>query len=157
MTRVLKARKGGFTLVELLIVIIIIAILAGMLLLTTGAATDRAEATKIINDLRNMKSATLMSYVDERVWPIGNENTPGGALGGLIASLSRYMDRSFDFKYTKVEVKEIGDDAFGGFTLDASVKAGTKAKLKDSAKDAGLYDDNGNVYDGGNTVYMSIR
>ena len=60
MTGVLKARKGGFTLVELLIVIIIIAILAGMLLLTTGAATDRAEATKIINDLRNMKSATLI-------------------------------------------------------------------------------------------------
>lgn len=156
MTRVLKARKGGFTLVELLIVIIIIAILAGMLLLTTGAATDRAEATKIINDLRNMKSATLMCYVDERLWPIGSESTPGG-LNGLIASLSKYMDRSFDFKYTKVEVKEIGDDAFGGFTLDASVKAGTKAKLKDSAKDAGLYTDTGAVYDGGNTVYMSIR
>lgn len=156
MTRVLKARNGGFTLVELLIVIIIIAILAGMLLLTTGAATDRAEATKIINDLRNMKSATLMCYVDERLWPIGTESTPGG-LNGLIASLSKYMDRSFDFKYTKVEVKEIGDDAFGGFTLDASVKAGTKAKLKDSAKDAGLYTDTGAVYDGGNTVYMSIR
>ena len=156
MTRVLKARKGGFTLVELLIVIIIIAILAGMLLLTTGAATDRAEATKIINDLRNMKSATLMCYVDERLWPIGSESTPG-ALNGLIASLSKYMDRSFDFKYIKVEVKEIGDDAFGGFTLDASVKAGTKAKLKDSAKDAGLYTDTGAVYDGGNTVYMSIR
>lgn len=157
MTRVLKARKGGFTLVELLIVIIIIAILAGMLLLTTGAATDRAEATKIINDLRNMKSATLMYYVDNRDWPTGTENTPGGAAGGLIASLSRYMDRSFDVKYTTVEIKELGDNAFGGFTLNDTIKAGVLSKLTDSAKDAGLFDDNGDAYDGGKKVYMSIR
>lgn len=157
MTRVLKARKGGFTLVELLIVIIIIAILAGMLLLTTGAATDRAEATKIINDLRNMKSATLMYYVDNRDWPVGTENTPGGAVGGLIRSLSRYMDRSFDVKYTTVTILEAGDNALGGFTLDTSVKSGTKSKLTDSAADAGLLTNTGTPYAGGNMVFMSIR
>lgn len=43
-----KYRKAkGFTLIELLIVIVIIGILAGMMMLSTGAATDRAQATKL--------------------------------------------------------------------------------------------------------------
>lgn len=52
-----------------LIVIIIIGILAGMLLLAVGSATDKAEATKIVNALRNYKSATLMYYTDNSNWP----------------------------------------------------------------------------------------
>ena len=53
-------KHGGFTLVELLIVMIIIGILSSMVLLSVGGATDGAEAIKIINALRNYKSATLL-------------------------------------------------------------------------------------------------
>ena len=67
------------------------------------------------------------------------------------------MDRSFDIKYTTVEIKEIGENAFGGFTLNNTIKAGVLGKLTDSAKDAGLFDNNGSPYAGGNMVYMSIR
>lgn len=65
-----KLRKSkGFTLVELLIVIIIIGILAGMMMLATGAATDKAEATKIVSNMRNVKAAAIMFYADKGVWP----------------------------------------------------------------------------------------
>ncbi|MDD5515587.1 MAG: prepilin-type N-terminal cleavage/methylation domain-containing protein [Synergistales bacterium] len=66
----LKKRKGrGFTLVELLIVIVIIGILAGSLLLVMGSGTDKANATKIVSDMRTLKAAALMYYADEGEWP----------------------------------------------------------------------------------------
>lgn len=66
----LKKKSKGFTLVELLIVIIIIGILAGMMMLSTGGATAKAEATKIVSDMRNMKAAAIMYYSDNNGgWP----------------------------------------------------------------------------------------
>ena len=143
-----KSRRGGFTLVELLIVIIIIAILAGMMMLTTGSATDRAEATKIISDLRNLKAAGLMYYTDHNVWP-GNDGPTGGggnppipATGvSWVTSLEKYLDRSMDAgRYKALSYFTTADGRMGiGFTLKDSVSAGVLSKLEDSAGDAGLY------------------
>lgn len=80
----MKQRKSkGFTLVELLIVIIIIGILAGMMMLSTGAATDKAEATKIISNLRNAKAACIMYYADNSAYPVK---------GTSESSLDKYLD-----------------------------------------------------------------
>ena len=83
-------KRKGFTLVELLIVIII-GILAGSMMLVAGSGTDKAEATKIVSDLRNMKSAALMYYADKNSWP------------SAVADVSTYLDRAisadlFEFK-----------------------------------------------------------
>nr|HPI98283.1 prepilin-type N-terminal cleavage/methylation domain-containing protein [Synergistales bacterium] len=80
-----KRKMKGFTLVELLIVIIIIGILAGALLLVAGAGTDKANATKIVSNLRNAKAAMLMAYADFNEWPSAGEE----------GSLDEYMEATF--------------------------------------------------------------
>ena len=163
MTKAMKARHGGFTLVELLIVIIIIAILAGMLLLATGSATDSADATKIINDLRNLKGATMMYYVDNNVWPaVGtyDESAPESA------SLDAYLDRPYLTNEDVVDEWVIEEGTvkgqtreFIGVTLTHDVQAGVVRKLAAKAKTSGVFDeaDGEGWYESGNTVYMIMK
>jgi general secretion pathway protein G len=108
MKKVFKARRGGFTLVELLIVTVIIGILAGMMMLMMGSATDGAEATKVLNDLRLIKSAALLYYLDNESWPemdsatpITSTTTTPTALGTtVVQSLERYMDKGLSGNYS---------------------------------------------------------
>ncbi|MDR3164136.1 MAG: type II secretion system GspH family protein [Synergistaceae bacterium] len=154
----MKARKGGFTLVELLIVIMIIAILAGMMLLATGTATDSAEATKVINDLRNLKSAALLYYGDNMRWP-GTADA---------ASLDRYSDRPFTGTNGRYDAVTVGT----GYIVDGitriniglglkgnSATKGVQDKLASKAAETGLLQgaDVSTIYTGGTEIFMNMR
>jgi general secretion pathway protein G len=136
----------------------IIAILAGMMLIATGSATDSAEATKIINDLRNVKSAALLYYGDNLTWPSTTDD---------VKSLDRYADRSFEDRYTVTIGSEFTDTAGGitvtrvriGLTPTKGLTAGVKSKLATKAKDAALFEAASGTtpYATGSTVYMNMR
>ena len=173
MKNILKARKSGFTLVELLIVIIIIAILAGMMMLATGAATDTAEATRVINDLRTAKAAGILIYMDEgQTWRWLSAG--GVANAATAASFDRYMDRplfSGERVYRLVFQLNVPVDVGNGntetrtlmgFNLvnNTSVTPSVRDKLVRNAERVGLYNRDGSIYNnssGNEAVYMILH
>jgi general secretion pathway protein G len=118
MKRAREARSGGFTLVELLIVIVIIGIIAGMMMISAGAATDNADAAKIVNDLRSAKSASLLMFLDEHEWP--SEASAADAA----KSLDRYADRPmFDGPERRydIHIVDVSLDVGGGTKLERAM------------------------------------
>jgi general secretion pathway protein G len=66
----LGRKRWAFTLVEILIVLLLIGILAGALMLVSFSVTAKAEATRIVEDMRAMKSAAMLYYADFGLWPV---------------------------------------------------------------------------------------
>ena len=58
MIQKLQTRRGGFTLVEIMIVVAIIALLAAIAVPNFLRARKRSQATRILEDLRMLDSAT---------------------------------------------------------------------------------------------------
>lgn len=146
-----KYRKAkGFTLVELLIVVIILGILAGMMLLSTGSAADRAEATKIVSDMRTIQTAALMYCLDNN----NNWTTE-------LASLDKYLDQDMttrtDYALGGTGTKD--EPIYVSYTKTPDLSAGVQAKLADMAANTGLYSDNKctTKYASGTTVYLIVK
>jgi general secretion pathway protein G len=154
MKNVFKVRKSGFTLVELLIVTVIIGILAGMMMLTMGSATDGAEASKLINDLRLLKSASLLYFFDWDRWP--SEASTGSLTDSVQTSLEAYMDKPFSLNYKGgIRVGRSGDRVLYGLSPD-TISIGALRKLQ---KNGSVYNNVGAPYNAstGGPVYTIIK
>ena len=132
----LMKKRTGFTLVELLIVIIIIGILAGAMLLVAGSGTDKANATKIVSDMRSLKAAALMRWADDSNWDFTELATIQDKLGD-------YMDRDVS-KATVASYDVVSGD--GIFIQASNIISGAGPKLEAMKNDAGISEDKTGVW-----------
>ena len=133
-----KVRKG-FTLVELLIVIVIIGILAAAMLLASSSATDNAEASNVINDLRSMKTAAMMLYADTK---LGSASSAAATTLDL-AALAKYMDnpqRITEDNGYMFDATTVTGQWWVGIDLEKTKKAtGVRQRLEMRAATIGLF------------------
>ena len=120
----LNRRRGGFTLVEIMIVVAIIALLASIAVPGFLRARKRAQASRVINDLRHLDGA-IDQYALET-------NKPGGFIA-TFTDLRVYLKDGGALYNT-------GNDIFGNqygpaFTVDSPPKIppNTWAALSDVA------------------------
>ncbi len=150
MAKIRNKSMCGFTLVELLIVIIIIGVLAGAMLLLLGSGTDKAEATKIVSNLRSMKSGAMMYYADN-----------GAATPPVLADIEKYMDSKAGAGYD-VDTGTFPGRWYASYKNDTELGATHGlAKALASINDAGLIgtiaSEDVAYVPGDNPVYMRIR
>jgi prepilin-type N-terminal cleavage/methylation domain-containing protein len=114
-------RRGGFTLVEIMIVVAIIALLAAIAVPGFLRARKRSQASRIINDLRLIDSA-----VDQ--YAIENNKSSGNTVN--TADWTNYLKKGTNLYATGKDI--LGRD-YGAQTVDSlpRVPASTKSDLSD--------------------------
>ena len=118
-----SSQARGFTLVEIMIVVAIIALLAAIAVPGFLRARKRAQATKILNDLRLIDSA-----VDQ--YAIETNNTTGATVA--VSDWTNYLKKGTVLYNTG---QDLFGDTYGPQAVDTlpSVPASAKASLSDVA------------------------
>lgn len=112
-------KKKGFTLVEVLVVMIIVGALSSILMISAVTAMDRAEATKIVADLKNIKSASILYFADKSAWPSGD-----------ISLVDPYLSTELT-KDSKYALKIDDDSVVHAIYFNEDVSSKVMAKLKE--------------------------
>src|SRR6476646_4000908 len=115
----LNKRRGGFTLVEIMIVVAIIALLAAIAVPGFLRARKRSQASRVLNDLR---------LIDAAVDQYAIENNKGTGLPVVKADWTKYLKSGTQLAITAKDI--LGND-YGDQTVDSlpKVNASTYASL----------------------------
>ncbi len=105
-----QSRHHGFTLVEIMIVVAIIALLASMAVPSFLRARKRSQATRIMEDLRQLDAAT-----DEYAM----EYNKSSGMNPTFADLKSYIKTGTVLYNTGAD---LFGDAYGPFTVDTVIQ-----------------------------------
>ena len=151
----MKARKG-FTLVELLIVIAIVGVLAAMMTLSSTNATASADAAKILNNLRAVRTAAQQFYFDypdlhsdtKDKWV---ETKTDGTEAKFRSVMGEYIDVTLNgttntnsyalrlYGGTNDDTIATNAEWYVCYSFDVDITAAVKNRLAGQAKTQGLY------------------
>ncbi len=151
--------RKGFTMVELLVVISIIGVLGATMMLSSRSASTTAKGMNVINNLRILKEAAAMYYLDNI--DTAESVTDATTLNGDTGILKEYVDNpdsfsGYSFEITTDKKWYVKYD----FSSDPD-KDELKKRLKGRAKSSSLLkkaNDTYTEYAGDtDTVYMRAR
>jgi prepilin-type N-terminal cleavage/methylation domain-containing protein len=115
MIQKIQSRRGGFTLVEIMVVVGVIGIIAAIAIPNWVRARKRTQATRILEDLRNLDHAVDQYAID---------NSKSALMNPTFADLQGYIKQGTDLYETG---EDLFGDSYGPFTVDSTVQVPTGA------------------------------
>lgn len=106
------SRRGGFSLIELLMTLSIVGILAGLAIPNLRGMTYRARATEVAGDLEVVRVATLNYNGSAHRWPAD------AAQGVVPPELTDFLPEGFSFQGNGFELKYENYNLPGGLPGD---------------------------------------
>ncbi|MDA0327456.1 MAG: type II secretion system protein [Gemmatimonadetes bacterium] len=106
------SRRGGFSLIELLMTLSIVGILAGLAIPNLRGMTYRARATEVAGDLEVVRVATLSYNGTTHRWPAD------AAQGVVPPELNGFLPEGFSFQGNGFELKYENYNLPGGLPGD---------------------------------------
>ena len=97
--RPIDARRGGFSLIELLVTVSIVGILAGLAIPNLRNMQFRARAVEVAADIEVVKVATVSFNGDMHAWPAD------ATLGTVPPELNGFLPDGFSFQGDRYELK----------------------------------------------------
>ena len=110
------SRRGGFSLIELLMAMAIIGILAGLAIPNLQNMTYRARATEVAADLDVVRVAAVQYNADQFAWPADADQ------GTVPPGLSDFLPEGFSFQGNGYELKYENFDLPSGLPGDPSTR-----------------------------------
>ena len=148
------SRRGGFTLVELMVVAAIVGILAGLAIPNLRTVLLRARATELAGDMEVIRTAALSYNGDNHTWP-----AEAGA-GAIPSGLSEYLPDNYSFVRNGYQIDFENWSLPGGLPGDPSTHTliGVSVVVSDPALGNALIELLGNaiVFSVGNTHTVVI-
>lgn len=139
--------------------VIVMALAIGGVAYFVYRADQTSAATKIINDLRAIKSAGLLAYMDEgQSWGWAVESNADRAA----KMLGKYMDRPlfsgsdapYSLHFAEAEVDGSKRILIGLSVKESILTDGVDKKLIETASRSGLYNRYGSYYDGRKSAFL---
>ena len=123
MLQKLQNKRGGFTLVEIMIVVAIIALLAAIAVPNFLRARKRSQATRVLSDLR---------LIDAAIDQYAIENNKATGFNPVFGDIKAYLKAGTTLYATG---KDLLGNTYGPFTVDIipKVPSATLATLSDVA------------------------
>lgn len=121
--------RAGFSLFELLIAIIVLGILAGIAMPVMMPSRDKAEATRIVSDLKTLARAAHMAHADRGSWPTQIEEL-GPYLDGKLCEASRVC----------FELASLDDVLYVRGNLGEKITSGVRERVARVAGEYGIYE-----------------